>query len=263
MVIPLRDENPTHRVAVVTILLIAANVLIYFFVQPQTFGVTEDFGSRQDQASRELEFLYRNAAVPCELVQSEPLTIDQIQSGCNAPGPDDLGVEAVPFPEKNVWLSAFFSMFMHGGLLHLGGNMLFLWVFGNNVEDRFGPFAYPLFYLFAGVAATAAHVVTDVDSVIPVVGASGAIAGVMGAYVVLWPRARILSVVPILFILSLARLPAGLVLGIWFVMQFFTNPNSGVAWAAHVGGFVVGAAVAFFIRALDPRSPVAVRPDVS
>lgn len=263
MVIPLRDENPTRRFAVITAVLIAANVFVYFFVQPHTFAATTEFEPGEARVEEEIEFLYRHAAIPCELRQGEPLTVAQLEAGCDAPGPDELGRAAIPFAEKNVLLSALFSMFMHGGLLHLAGNMLFLWIFGNNVEERLGMVGYALFYLFAGVAATLAHVVTQVDSILPVVGASGAIAGVMGAYVVFWPAARILSLVPIIFILTLVRLRASVVLGLWFVMQFFTNPNSGVAWAAHVGGFVVGAAVAFLLRGSQPRPRALVRePDV-
>ena len=145
-------------------------------------------------------------------------------------------------------------MFMHGGLLHIGGNMLFLWVFGNNVEDRLGPIAFTLFYVFTGIVATGAHVALNLDSTVPMIGASGAIAGVMGAYLVFWPHARILSVVPLFFILQFVRLPAGVVLGLWFVMQFFTNPNSGVAWAAHVGGFVAGALIALGLRPFQSSS---------
>jgi membrane associated rhomboid family serine protease len=148
------------------------------------------------------------------------------------------------FPHKHVFLAVLSSMFLHGGLLHLGGNMLFLWVFGNNVEDRLGRVRYALFYVVAGVVATFTHVFLQPTSTIPVIGASGAIAGVMGAYLVWFPNARVLS----LLFFIIARIRAKWWLLIWFVSQFFVNPNEGVAWAAHVGGFVFGALVALVLR---------------
>lgn len=144
------------------------------------------------------------------------------------------------------------SMFLHGGFLHLLGNMLFLWIFGNNVEDHLGSVGYLLFYLAAGVVATLAFTAVNASSVSPLLGASGAIAGVMGAYLIWFPRARILSVVFPLFFLPF-YLPAALVLAVWFVTQFFTDPNSGVAWVAHVSGFAFGALVAMSLR--DTRGP--------
>jgi membrane associated rhomboid family serine protease len=154
-----------------------------------------------------------------------------------------LGPEGAP--HKNVWLAVVVSMFLHGGLLHLGGNMLFLWIFGNNIEDRLGRVRYLLFYLAAGVVATASQVALDPSSVLPMIGASGAIAGVMGAYLLLYPNARILS---LLFVFPV-EIRAKWLLGFWFVSQFFLSPSSGVAWGAHVGGFVFGALLALGWRA--------------
>jgi membrane associated rhomboid family serine protease len=138
-------------------------------------------------------------------------------------------------------------MFLHGGWLHLLGNMLFLWIFGNNIEDRLGPLRFVLFYLAGGVVATLAQVFFDTSSVIPLIGASGAIAAVMGAYLVWFPRAPILTLLFFFFI----EIPAGIWLTIWFVMQFFTGPNSGVAYMAHVGGFVFGILVGAVVRRTD------------
>lgn len=142
-------------------------------------------------------------------------------------------------------------IFLHGGWLHYLGNMWFLYIFGDNVEDRLGHWQYGLFYLAAGVAASATHLLTNQQSNIPTIGASGAIAGVMGAYMCMYPKAMVLSVIPIFIILEMIVLPAPVFLGIWFAMQFFqgvatiTNePTSGVAWWAHIGGFVMGFAVA-------------------
>jgi membrane associated rhomboid family serine protease len=242
MVIPLRDDNPTTRFAIVTVLLIAINVIVYFVVQPHG-GVDE------------ARFTYERAAIPCELRQNHPLTVAENQSGdC------DPGTSASPefFPRKNVWLAVLTSMFLHGSLLHLAGNMLFLWIFGNNVEDHLGPVLFVVFYAVVGVAAMGAHFLADPGSTIPVIGASGAIAGVMGAYLVLWPRARILTVVPLL-LFFVVYLPAGLVLGIWFGLQFFTNPNEGVAWVAHVGGFAAGVLLGLALKEIlgPPRPPQA------
>jgi len=232
-VIPISDHNPTHRTPVVTILLIIACVGIYFGFQTQG-----------DQN----EFNYRRAAIPCEVVTGEPMTIDEIRTGdCTRQD-----TEEPVFPDKGVIAALFTSMFLHGGLLHLGGNMLYLWVFGNNIEDKKGKVVYLLFYLASGVAATFAHIALDPGSTIPLVGASGAIAGVMGAYLVLFPRVQIRTF--IMFFLILFRdIQARWLLGFWFVSQFFINPNEGVAWAAHVGGFVFGVVVGLIWKATRGR----------
>jgi len=185
---------------------------------------------------------YERAAIPCEVTQGHPLTeIEIVNDTCT-----DRGRRSEVFPDKSVLLSILVSMFLHGGWLHLGGNMLFLWVFGNNVEDKLGWFFYLLLYLVGGAIAMFAQVATDPSSTVPVIGASGAIATVMGAYLVWFPRARVLTVLLILFFLPF-ELPAWLVLTVWFFMQFFTGPDSGVAWMAHVGGFVFGVVIAALV----------------
>ena len=147
--------------------------------------------------------------------------------------------------------SVFYSMFLHGGWLHLLGNMVFLWVFGDNVEDAMGHVRYAFFYLVVGLAATATHVGASQDDLLPTIGASGAIAGVLGAYAVLYPRARVITIVPFLFFIPLA-IPAVFLIGLWFVMQLFNgyaalaatdvvNADGGIAWFAHIGGFIAGA----------------------
>jgi membrane associated rhomboid family serine protease len=235
-VIPLRDDNPTRRRAIVTILLIVANVGIYFLVQPSV--------DDPDAAS----FTYRRAAIPCELVTGDPLTLEEINSGyvgeerCER---DDAG--PAQFPDKSPFLAVLTSMFLHGGLLHLGGNMLFLWVFGNNIEDRLGRIRYLVFYLAAGIVATLAHVALQPSSTIPVVGASGAIAGIMGAYLIWHPNVRIRTIFMFFFIFPF-KIRAKWLLGFWFLSQFFVNPNEGVAWGAHVGGFLFGALVGLLLR---------------
>jgi membrane associated rhomboid family serine protease len=235
-VIPLRDENPTVRTAWVTILLILLNVGVYFLVQP---GSTE--------VAATARFSYEHAAVPCEVTTGEPLSLDEITPALRGGSTDHCTSDSTlppVFPGKHVFLAVLSSMFFHGGLLHLGGNMLFLWVFGNNVEDRLGRVRYLLFYVVAGVVATFTHIFLQPTSTIPVIGASGAIAGVMGAYLVWFPNARVLS---LLFVI-ITRIRAKWWLLLWFVSQFFVNPNEGVAWAAHVGGFVFGALIALVLR---------------
>ena len=227
--IPLKDYNPTRSAPIVTVLLIIACVGTYFGFQLQG-----------DQN----EFNYRRAAIPCEVVTGEPVTEEEIVTGdCTRRDTED-----PVFPAKSVLAALFTSMFLHGGLLHLGGNMLYLWVFGNNIEDTKGKPVYLLFYLASGIVATLAHVALDPGSTIPLVGASGAIAGVMGAYLVLFPRVQIRSL--IMFILIMFRdIEARWLLGIWFVSQFFIGQDSGVAWAAHVGGFVFGVLAGFVWKA--------------
>ena len=251
MVLPLRDDNPTSRMPIVTIALIVLNLFVYFAIQVPKDNTASN---RIVNATEGDEFTYSHAAIPCEIDDGHPLTVAQFGLGtCNVPRAAD-GLEA--FPDKNVYLALLWSMFMHGSILHVLGNMLFLWVFGNNVEDRLGPIPYLLFYLLAGVAATVAHVAFNTGSTVPTIGASGAIAGVMGAYIVWWPHARVLSLIPILFFFGFIELPAAVVLGVWFVTQFFTNPNEGIAWLAHVGGFAFGAAVALALRRVLPPRPL-------
>jgi membrane associated rhomboid family serine protease len=245
MVIPIHDDNPTEKFPFVTVVIIAINVLVYLFIQPHS-GVDSRLGTSKDTA-----FTLEHAAIPCELRQREPVTVREVNTGdCTVAARAD---SPEIFPGKNVWLAVFESMFLHGSILHLAGNMLFLWIFGNNVEEHFGHIGFTLFYFFAGVAAMGAHYLADTGSTQPVIGASGAIAGVMGAYLVLWPRARVLTIIALLFFLPV-YLPAAILLAIWFGSQFVTavNPNTGVAWLAHVGGFVAGAAIALALRPLLP-----------
>ncbi len=225
---PIRDINPTRIFPIITIGLIAANVIIFFGWQDGLSGTESEVE----------DFLYENAAVACELRSGEPLTIAEIEENgrCGDPGPEK-------FPEKNVQLSAVVSMFLHGGLFHLLGNMWFLWIFGNNVEEAFGSMGYLVMYLVAGLAATAIFVLANVDSTDPLVGASGAIAGVLGAYLVLYPRHQVLSLVFFFFV----PIPAIVFLGIWFVSQFGISDVS-VAWEAHVAGFIFGVLVALALR---------------
>jgi len=242
-VLPLKDVNPTRRTPVVTLLLIVACVAAWVWWQQEP----------QREPVEDLVFNVENAAIPCELTEGRPLTVPEVEATFGELGGDTascgIGGEdaARVFPDKSVWLAAFASMFFHGGLMHIGGNMLYLWIFGNNIEDHLGHVRYLLFYVVGGLAALATHVLLDASSTVPVVGASGAVAAVMGAYLVWFPNAPVRTVVFFGFPI-LATITAKWLLGVWFVLQFFTSPNAGVAWAAHVGGFVFGAAVGLVVR---------------
>jgi membrane associated rhomboid family serine protease len=258
-VLPLRDDNPTRRPAFVTWLLIGACVLVYFGIQQTQ---TSNVYNPQERQIQDVRFTLDHAAIPRELTHGRALTRDEVaqefgpdapEAVCSVAGAAVVSSSPACDPHKNIWLAVLFTMFLHGSLLHLGGNMLFLWVFGNNIEDVRGPFRYLLFYLAAGLVAMVGHVLIDPNSVVPVVGASGAIAGVMGAYFVLFPDAPITTLI-IFFIPFIRRISAKWLLGFWFISQFvLTEP--GVAWAAHVGGFVFGVLAGLLWRATGKVRP--------
>ena len=254
MVIPVYDENPTKRRPYVTWALIAVNVVV-FLLSPVARGPLIGAPSVEQQC-RQQAYFFEYGAVPAELTRNQPLPytarFDAASGRCVAVAPDY---------EKRPWLSSLTATFVHGGWLHLLGNMLFLWVFGNNVEDRFGRLRFLLFYLGVGVIATYAFALTGPGSEQPLVGASGAISGVLGAYLLLFPRAKVVSLVSFFFFLPV-RLPAWLVLGLYFVLQAFYASGAGVAgggtvaYLVHVVGFLLGVAVvAAFGRRLRPPPP--------
>jgi membrane associated rhomboid family serine protease len=262
-VIPIRDVNPTTRTSWITLALIAANVVVFLLWQP-TLGANSE--------TRTFFFFYCNALVPWEITHQTSL----VEGGAAARDAieADLGPQLGPgvgadlqqelqqrCPEKDVNLSILVSMFLHGGWLHIAGNMLFLWIFGNNVEDRLKRPLFIAFYFLGGLAATALQLAFGPNSTIPNVGASGAIAAVLGAYLVLFPRARVYTLVFFFFITAI-ELPAVAVLGFWFVLQLFSGVGGlgadvnggGVAYWAHVGGFAFGAAVTWlFFRGRGDR----------
>ena len=248
--IPLRDLNPTARTPVVTVLLIGICVAVYFLIEPAGRVVALHQTTATSQQQADAEFTYQYAAIPCELVHDRPLTSVELTQGCEShpAGPP-------VFPHKNVWLAVLFSMFLHASLLHIGGNMLFLWIFGNNVEDRLGHAGYLAFYLVAGLVATGAYVVVNANSTVPLLGASGAIAAVMGAYLVYFPRAPIRTLILIPPIILWPRIAAWVLLLLWFLSQFFLSPGSGVAWVAHVAGFAFGALTAWALGARGAPAP--------
>jgi membrane associated rhomboid family serine protease len=236
-VFPLRDNIPTDRFAVVTVALIVANVLMYFLFQKGGISL----GSPDSQAY--LDNLVDYAVIPYEVTHPGDQCELVNASGAVACEPD---IQAGPQPAT--WITLFTSMFMHGGLLHLGGNMLFLWIFGNNVEDSMGPVKFVFFYVLGGLAADAAQIAVGPNSDIPTIGASGAVAGVLGGYLLLFPRARVVTVVFIIFFFTILELPALLFLGIWILQQFLfgyfdlvgSSGEGGVAYFAHIGGFLFG-----------------------
>jgi membrane associated rhomboid family serine protease len=263
--LPLKDSNPTRNVPYLTLGLIAANVAIFLLWQPTLHG------GRNPEVEQQVFFLC-HAEIPYEMTHQTNLAEGGVgaQRAISADSGPGIGPALQEYlqrrcPNKSWLLSIFVAMFLHGGWLHIGGNMLFLWVFGNNVEDRLGRIAFLLFYAAGGLAATALQVAFGPNSTIPNVGASGAIAAVLGAYVVLFPRARVTTLV-IFFFITIIELPASVVLIGWFVLQLFqgvgelaTQVNGGgVAYWAHVGGFGFGAlaALAFFRRSHGSPPPI-------
>jgi membrane associated rhomboid family serine protease len=225
---PIRDLNPTRVTPIVTIGVIAINVLVFFFWQPPAGDPGEE------------SFVYERAAIACELTTGDALSATEITRGtCREVA------ELAVFPDKNVWLAGLVSMFLHAGIFHLLSNMWFLWIFGNNVEEAYGTVPFLALYVAAGIAATTAFVLANPDSTIPLVGASGAIAGVLGAYLVLFPTHRVLTWFLFLFV----PVPAVIFLGIWLLSQFGL-PSEGVAWEAHVGGFVAGMLITLPFRGI-------------
>ena len=259
--IPIRDHNPTRSTPVVTLLLIAINVAL-FLTEP----VFASGRSPQEQAIRQARYFVCNASVPYEVTHGERLS-EAFREGVRFEDELDNAfaqIQAQSCPRKSLWLSILKSMFLHGSILHIAGNMLFLWVFGNNVEDRLGKIRYILFYLLAGLAATYAQSYVFPDSATPLVGASGAIAGVLGAYMLMFPRARIVTLV-IFFFITWVELPAMLVIGLWFLLQLVSSVGSvsgdtGVAYMAHVGGFLAGMLLLLVFRPRRPQIPAAPLP---
>jgi membrane associated rhomboid family serine protease len=227
--IPLRDDNPSTHPPLVTIAFISACVLVFLW----QFSLGPVRGE---------QVIYALGAIPAVLL-----------------GLRELPPELVLVPSAMTTLT---SMFMHGGWMHLIGNMLYLWIFGDNVEDSMGHVRFVMFYILCGLAAVFAQALPDPSSTIPMVGASGAISGVLGAYLLLYPHARVLVAIPFGFILHTVRIPAGIVLVMWFALQLLSNTmtpagQGGVAFRAHIGGFIAGMVLIplFKHRRLRLRAP--------
>ena len=210
--IPIRDRNPSGTFPFVTVSIIALNILVFLFELSMGQGLDS--------------FLFQFGVVPIKVYYSTDI-----------PGSNII----------NTYFPFLSFMFLHGGFVHLIGNMWYLWIFGDNVEDRLGRVKFIIFYLICGIGSAIVHVYFNSQSEVPCVGASGAIAGVLGAYMVTFPRARVLVLIPLFIVWQTIELPAIIVLGFWFLIQFFSGTASissthggGVAWWAHIGGFVLG-----------------------
>ena len=232
--LPIKDDIPTRRFPVVTIVLIAINVIVFFGFQVTDLSL--------DGAQLKEDFVQKYAAIPFEITNPGDQCI-----GVDTCAPADEAEAGIGESLPPTILTIFTAMFMHGGLIHLGGNLLFLWIFGNNIEDSMNRAVYLAFYLVGGIVAMLAQTAFEPDSTIPTLGASGAVAAVLGGYAVLYPRARVLTLVIIIFFVTILRLPALLVLGVWFLLQFVdlgaSQGEGGVAYLAHIGGFVFGLAL--------------------
>ena len=210
--IPIKDDNPTRTVPFVTVFLIILNCIIYFYqmILPQELGQL---------------LVLKYGVVPYEIIHLIDVRPE------------------IPIP---VFLTIITSQFLHGSIIHLGGNMLYLWIFGNNIEDIMGHFRFLLFYLICGALAATAHIITQPGSTVPTIGASGAISGVLGAYLLKFPRARVLVVFWFFFFIRLIKVPALIVLGFWIFVQIWSgvismgSTGGGIAWFAHIGGFLAG-----------------------
>jgi len=221
--IPIKDDNPRTGVPVMNYILLGINVLVYFYemtLSPQELNA----------------FILHYGAVPNEVMHFRNMH------------------------------SLFTAMFLHGGLLHLGGNMLYLFIFGDNVENSMGSFRYLVFYLLSGLGASMSHILIEPSATMPMVGASGALSGVLAAYLVTFPRARVLVLVPIFFFITTFRIPAFIMLGFWFLIQLTSglaslglNTSGGIAWFAHIGGFLVGIALVKSFRKTDFQRPYEMR----
>lgn len=224
--IPLRDDNPTSIQPILCISFIAINILVFLY----QFSL----GPQLEQV-----FIYQYGAIPAVLF-----------------GQESLPAEVAVLPPV---MSLFTSMFLHGGFMHLAGNMLYLWIFGNNIEDVMGHRRFIVFYLLCGLIAAMSHAVTDTGSVVPMIGASGAISGLLGAYLLLYPHAQVLVLIPLGFFTRMIYIRAGWVLGFWFFMQVLSGGMSvgqkggGVAFFAHIGGFLAGMLLIGLFKRPDVR----------
>jgi membrane associated rhomboid family serine protease len=287
--IPLKDNLPTDRFPVLTVILIALNVAVFIWqTQFPTDRQLDQIGfTSVDQSALEYGAIPYRVTHPdkgeCFIGALPDRNVQQLQAEVLCQGTSQLRQaeeasaqgtvpEPLPLNQAAWWVTLFTSMFMHGGILHLAGNMLFLWIFGNNIEDSMGRARFILFYLLAGLIAVYAQSLLDTSATVPTIGASGAVAGVLGGYALLHPQARVLSLIFIVFFVTLIEVPAYVILGIWFVLQFIPAigqtaipdiaGEGGVAYWAHLGGFVFGlAAIKLFAnryrdRPVEPPYPV-------
>lgn len=233
--LPLKDNIPTRRFPVLTVAIIVACIVVFVGPQHGLSGISD-------------QYTVKHAAIPYEITHpGKHCELAGVDVNAPVACEGEPGVRGTADPQPSTWLTILFAMFMHGGLLHIAGNMLFLWIFGNNIEDSMGRGRFLAFYLLGGLAATLAQVAVGPDSTTPTLGASGAIAAVLGGYALLYPRARVVTLVILIIFVTVIELPAMLVLGGWFLLQLLdasTQPlgGGGVAYFAHIGGFLFGLA---------------------
>ena len=245
--LPLKDNIPTRAFPFVTVVIILINVVVYFGFEKGGWSAPSN-----DKAVIEYSF------IPRELSHSDERCV-QVGDRFGCATKRELERNDIDSDQPSVFVTIFTAMFMHGSFIHIAGNMLFLWIFGNNIEDSMGRVKFILFYLLGGIAATLAQFATDTNAAVPNLGASGAIAAVLGGYALLFPRARVFTLIFIIFFITLLELPALLVLGAWFVLQLVDASSQpvgggGVAVWAHIGGFVFGLiAIKLFASRYDPN----------
>jgi membrane associated rhomboid family serine protease len=260
-VFPVKDNIPTDRFPVVTLTLILINVVAYLLAVRHGGSLWSGPDTQELVKYGAIPYAISHPGQHCGVAQALNGTVIACQG--------QPGVSGTPTGYLPTWETVFTSMFMHASFLHIAGNMLFLWIFGNNVEDSMGRIKYVFFYLLGGIAALALQVVVSPDSTAPTIGASGAIAAVLGGYIVLYPRARVLTFVFVILFVTVIELPAVVMLGLWFAQQALfaavnltdpTGTGGGVAYFAHIGGFAFGAAtiklLATNVKRVPPRLPV-------
>jgi membrane associated rhomboid family serine protease len=237
--IPLKDDISTRRFPVLTVAIIAINVAMFFLFQGAYFGSDTEFDNKVAEYGA-IPYEISHPGKHCDLVGGQVAC--EGQAGVQGEAPEGLAP---------TWLTLLTSMFMHGGLLHITFNMLFLWIFGNNIEDSMGRARFVAFYLLGGLAAIGLQTLVEPGAAVPTIGASGAVAAVLGGYALLYPRARVVTLVIIVFFITIIRLPALVVLGIWILLQLASGASElsspvagggegGVAYFAHIGGFLFG-----------------------
>lgn len=223
MLFPIKDYNPTQKTAYITIIFIVLNVIVFCY---QAYFSPEPFQYH----------LAKSSLIPYEITHFKNIAVPVHK--------DSLGRTHYLKRETSPFLAFITSIFMHGSIMHLLGNMLFLWIFGNNIEDNLGKIKFILFYFIAGIGASLIHILFNFNSTTPLIGASGAVSGIMGAYLILFPHAKVRTLVLIFIIVTFVDIPAFVFLFIWFIFQFFySSGGDGIAWLAHVGGFLIGMAV--------------------
>jgi membrane associated rhomboid family serine protease len=276
--IPIKDNIPTDRFPLITVVIIAINVAVFLFLQGPSLRGGDQVETKPVVEYGAVPYRVTHSGKDCDLeVQRDPVSGGLVAQKIICQGtPDYRDAQArnavLRVDDAPAFLTLLTSMFMHGGWLHIVFNMLFLWIFGNNVEDSMGRLKFAVFYLLGGLAAVLAQVAVDPSSTAPTVGASGAIAAVLGGYMLLYPRARVLTVVFLFFFFTFIEIPALVMLGIWLFLQFLpavgqlatpdVGNGGGVAYFAHLGGFLFGMATIFLFAHRksahydEPRLPV-------